>query len=181
MHPAKALLSMAVLLAACHSAGPYGHAVNYVPLGDEEKAAKGARDYDPVMAQRRPEEWGKTPVSLFGIVTNRGAGPTGSANLTVSVRRLERRNLCENANDEDTCLVTVSDADFGVVHTLVELKGEDDVGEHSVGGGSLVRVVGTFGENVDPNDGAPVLRGTYIRHWPRYSFTTKAAASHMRQ
>jgi hypothetical protein len=175
------LFPVLVLLAACHSAGPYGHAVNYVPLGDEERAAKGVRDYDPVMAQRRPEEWGKTPVSLFGVVTNRGSGPTGSAYLTISVRRLENRNLCENANDEDTCLVTVSDADFGVVHAQVELKGEDDVGEHSVGGGSLVRVIGGFVENVDPNDGALVMKATYYRNWPRYAYATRSAASHMRQ
>ena len=168
------------LLGACGGAGPYGHAVNYVPLGDEEKAAKGAMDYDPVMAQRQPEQWRGKPVALFGVVTARGS-MGGGAYLTLSVRRLEPRNACESNADEDTCRVTVSDADFGLVHAMVNLKGDDDVGEHSVGGGSLLRLVGTFGEDVDTNDGAPIMHVTYYRHWPRYFYVTKAAAQQMRQ
>ena len=103
------------------------------------------------------------------------------APLTLSVRRLEPRNLCDSNADEGTCRVTVSDADFGVVRVNVAFKGEDDIGEHSVGGGSLVRVVGNFGEDVDPADGSPIMRATYYRHWPRYFFVTKAAAAQMRQ
>jgi hypothetical protein len=174
-------LALGLVLAACGGAGPYGHAVNYVPLGDEEKAIQGATEYDPVMAQRQPEQWRGKPVSLFGVVTARGSAPGGGAYLNLSVRRLEPRNLCESHADDATCRVTVSDADFGLVHANVVLHGDDDVGEHSVGGGSLVRVVGTFGEDTDPTDGAPILRVTYYRHWPRYFFVTKAAASQMRQ
>ncbi len=181
MHASNAFVALFICLASCQSAGPYGHAVNYAPLSDEELAIKGAREYDPVMYERRPEEWRKAPVMLFGVVTNRSAGQGGAAYLTMSVRRLEPRNLCESSQDEGTCLVTVSDADFGVVHAQIAFKGEYDVGEHSVAGGSLIRLVGTFGEDVDPNDGAPILRGTYSRHWPRYFYTTKASASQMRQ
>lgn len=182
MHTAKMLaIGLFLGLASCHGAGPYGHAVNYVPLSDEENATKGAREYDPVMVQRQPEEWRKGKTMLFGMVTNRGAGTGGGAYVTLSVRRLEPRNVCESNADEDTCLVTVSDADFGVVHAQVSFLGEDDVGEHSVGGGSLLRLVGTFGEDVDPNDGAPILRATYYRHWPRYFYATKSAAKQMRQ
>jgi hypothetical protein len=168
-------------LMGCSGAGPYGHAVNYVPLGDEEKATKTAKEYDPVMFQRRPEEWHGKPVAVFGVVTNRGAGTAGNAYVTLSVRRLEPRNVCESHADDDTCRVTVSDADFGVVHGLVTLHGEDDVGEHSVGGGSLLRLVGTFGEDVDPNDGGAIMHVTYYRHWPRYFYVTKAASQQMRQ
>ena len=174
-------LPLALAVAGCHGAGPYGHAVNYVPLSDEEKALNGAKGYDPVMFQRKPEEWRGKPVSLFGVVTTRSSGPGGGAYLTLSVRRLEPRNLCDSNADEETCRVTVSDTDFGVVHVNVALHGDDDVGEHSVGGGSLVRVVGTFGEHVDTNDGNPLMRVTYYRHWPRYFFVTRAAASQMRQ
>jgi hypothetical protein len=77
--------------------------------------------------------------------------------------------------------VTVSDADFGLVHAQAVLHGEDDVGEHSVGGGSMVRLVGTFGEEVDPNDGGPIMHVTYYRHWPRGFYVTKSAAKQMRQ
>ena len=75
----------------------------------------------------------------------------------------------------------MSDRDFGVVHAIVSLRGEDDVGAHSVGAGSLVRLEGRIGEGVDPNDGAPILRAEWYRHWPRYFFVTKQAAREMRQ
>ena len=170
-----------VLLCGCGGAGPYGHAVNYVPLSEEQKATSTAKEYDPVMFQRQPEQWHGKPVAVFGVVTNRGAGTGGTAYVTLSVRRLEPRNACESNADEDTCRVTVSDADFGLVHAMVNLHGEDDVGEHSVGGGSLLRLVGTFGEDTDPSDGAPIMHATYYRHWPRYFYVTKAAAQQMRQ
>jgi hypothetical protein len=133
------------------------------------------------MFQRQPDQWRGKPVALFGIVTNRGAGPNGTAYVTLSVRRLEPRNACESHADEDTCRVTVSDADFGLVHVQVVAHGDDDVGEHSIGGGSLLRLVGTFGEETDPNDGGAVMRATYYRHWPRGFYVTKSAAQQMRQ
>jgi len=170
-----------MIATSCGGGGQYGHAVQYAPLGDEEKATKSAKEYDPVMFPRQPEQWRNRPVALFGVVKSRSAGSAGNAYLTISVRRLEPRNACESNADEDTCRVTVSDADFGLVHALVILHGDDDVGEHSVGGGSLVRLVGTFGEEVDHDDGGAIMRVTYYRHWPRYFYVTKAAAQQMRQ
>src|SRR6476646_3434173 len=118
--------------AACRGAGPYGYAPTYVPIDDEESATKGAREYDPVMYQREAETWRKSKTQLFGVVTGRAPGPGGAAYLTLSVRRLESRNLCSNANDQDTCRVTVSDRDVGVVHALAVLRPEDETGERSV-------------------------------------------------
>lgn len=179
---ARALAAwLAVCAAACAGAGPYGHSAKYTPTSEEESAAAGARDYDPVMYAREPEAWRKSKVSLYGIVTSRAPGPGGAASLTLGVRRLEPRNLCANAQDEDTCRVTVSERDFGAVHVLAPLRPEDDMGERSVGVGSLVRVVGTFGDEVDPNDGGSVLRASYYRHWPRHYFVTNASAESMRQ
>jgi hypothetical protein len=175
------LAGLVLGLAGCHGAGPYGYAPKYVATSEEEVATKGARDYDPVMYQREPETWRKSNTVLFGVVTGRAAGPGGAAYLTLSVRRLEPRNLCSNANDEDTCRVTVSDRDFGMVHAQAKLQPDDDIGERSIAAGSLVRISGQFGEDVDPNDGAPILRGTYYRHWPRYFFVTRADAATMRQ
>jgi hypothetical protein len=175
------VLLVTVALTACHGAGPYGHSPKYVPLSDETAAVAGAREYDPVMAQRDPEGWRKQPTSLFGIVTNRGTASGGGTYLTLSVRRVDGRNLCDNMNDDDSCRVTVSDKDFGTVHAIVQLHGEDDIGEHSVGGGSLLRLVGKIGEDADPQDGGPIVRATYYRHWPRYFFVTRSAAQQMRQ
>ena len=55
------------------------------------------------------------------------------------------------------------------------------MGEKSVAVGSLVRVAGQLGEDVDPNDGAPILRASFYRHWSRHYFATKSNAELMRQ
>ena len=180
LRSANAILVLSVL-AACHSPGTYGYAVSYAPTADEETAVKGAREYDPVMAQRDPASWRTATTTLFGVVTVRAAGAGGAASLTLGVRRLEPRNLCANANDEDTCRVTVSDHDFGVVHVQAKLLPDDDLGGKSIRAGSLVRVAGQIGEDVDPNDGAPILRARFYRHWPRSTFVTRANADTMRQ
>lgn len=174
-------IPLLLAIAACRSAGPYGYAAHYVATSEEEAGTKDAVEYDPVMYQREPERWRRGKSVLFGVVTARTAGPGGAAYLTLSVRRLEPRNVCARANDEDTCRVTVSDRDFGVVHARAKLLPEDDIGGHSVAAGSLVRVTGQFGEDVDPSDGAPILRASYYRHWPRQFYATRANAETMRQ
>jgi hypothetical protein len=176
-----AVFVLSCAVAACHSPGPYGHSPRYVELGDETGAASGAREYDPVMVLRQPDEWRKGKVSLFGVVESRTAGPGGQALLKLSVRRLETRNLCESEQDEDSCRVTVSDKDFGVVWALVRLRGDDDVGPHAVGQRSLLRIVGNVGQDVSPADGAPVVHGLYYRHWPAFFYVTRASARDMRQ
>jgi hypothetical protein len=179
--PIGLLLLAASALAGCRSAGPYGYAAQYAPTSDEKTAMAGAREYDPVMYGREADAWRKSKTALFGVVTSRAPGPGGAAYLTLKVRKLETRNLCSNANDEDTCRVTVSDRDFGVVHVLSRLRPDDDMGEHSIGIGSLIRAVGVFGEDVDPADGGPVLRASFYRHWPRYFYVTRSSADLMRQ
>ena len=177
----RALVLSLLLVAGCRSAGPYGYAAQYAPASGEDEALTGAREYDPVMYARQPDAWRKSKTSLFGLVRGRAPGPGGQAYLTLSVRKLETRNLCSNANDEDTCRVTVSDRDFGIVHVLVALRPDDDLGERSTGVGSLVRAVGVIGEDVDPADGAPTLRASFYRHWPRYFYVTRSSADLMRQ
>src|ERR1700753_2088046 len=158
--------AFALLLAACSSAGPYGHSQVYSPLDEESKAAAGAVDFDPVMAKRSPEKWKGKTVSLFGVVVARTPGTSGNAEVKLSVRTLETRNLCESP-DEDTCRVTVSDREYAVVHALLHLATEDDIGEHSMGMQSLVRIIGPLSDDVAPSDGEPILVAKYYRHWPR--------------
>ena len=166
------------LVSACHSAGPYGYARNYQPLSAEANAIEGAREFDPVMAERDKEDWKNGTVSLFGIVKGRTSAKSGGAYLTLSMRTLSPRNLCDDF-DEDTCRVTVSEHEHATLHAIVKLSSDDEVGEHSVGKGSLVRVVGKLTDEVDPDDGASVLRVSYYRHWPRHFYVTTAMASGM--
>jgi len=165
-------------LAACSSAGPYGYSRTYSALDAEEDAAQGARDYDPVMVERDKAAWKKAKVSVFGIVNKRAGGPAGTAYVTLSVRTLEARNLCEEL-DEASCRVTVGEREFAVVHAQLKLSPSDDIGEKSLNRGSLVRVLGKLTDEVDPEDGTPVFKAEYYRHWPRNFFVTTASRPDM--
>src|SRR5262249_2674782 len=149
-------------------------------LGDEESAAEGSTEYDPVMAKRSPEKWKGKSVSAFGVVVSRNAGPGGASEVKLSLRNLETRNLCEST-DDDTCRVTASEHEHAVVHAMLHLKAEDDLGEHSMGPGSLVRIVGVLADAVDQSDGEPVIEAKYYRHWPRGFYVTTADRKFMRQ
>jgi hypothetical protein len=133
------------------------------------------------MAARQPDDWHKGTVSLFGVVDSRKAGPGGQALLRLTVRHLASRNLCESQQDEDSCRVTVSDKDFGVVWALVTLHSDDDIGPNAAKQRSLVRVVGTIAQDVSPDDGNPIVHATYYRHWPPLTYVTNASSRYMHQ
>jgi len=171
-------LLLLALLGGCHSAGPYGYSRTYSALDAESDAAEGAREYDPVMASRDKADWKKQKVSVFGIVTKRAEGTSGAAYVTLSVRNLEARNLCEEL-DEQTCRVTVGEREFAVVHARLMLSPADDIGEKSLNRGSLVRVIGKLTDEVDAEDGTPVIKAEYYRHWPRTFFVTTASRPDM--
>lgn len=170
----------ALLTLSCSSAGPYGYSRTYAPLSEEDDAAEAAKDFDPIMASREKAEWKKTKLSVFGVVKQRREGKNGESYVSLSVRTLADRNLCDDL-DEGTCRVTVSEREHATVHALLKLASGDDIGEHSMGPGSLVRVIGKLTDDVDPNDGTPVLRATYYRHWPRNFFVTTADRAHMQR
>lgn len=166
------------LAAACASGGPYGYSRTYEPADGEEDAAEDAVPYDPIMVRRRPQDWTRKNVTLFGVVKSRREGSRGAAYLTLGMRTLQDRNLCESA-DEETCRVTVSDHEHAVVHALVRLAADDDIGKQRVGPGSLLRIVGKVTDQVDDGDGSRVIRATYYRHWPYREYVTTAARSYM--
>ena len=173
------LLFAALGLGGCHSGGQYGYARSYDPLSEEEDFAESARDYDPVMIEREPESWRNSSISVFGVVKQRSEAPGGAAYLTLSVRTLAARNLCDEL-DEDTCRVTVSEHEHAVVHAVVKLRPDDALGKLSLAQGSLVRVIGKLTDGVDKNDGTPVLQAAYYRHWPHNYYVTDADRDHMK-
>jgi hypothetical protein len=183
--PTAMLVRVASLLVAlgalgCHSPGLYGYSRTYSPLSEEDDAADGAEEYDPIMAERMQDAWRNKTVSVFGVVESRKAGSGGKVDLKLSMRTLAPQNLCDEGG-EPTCRVTVSEREHAVVHALVALRKEDNVGEHSVGSGSLVRVIGTLADGVDAADGSVVFQAKYYRHWPRNFYVTTAASSYMRR
>jgi hypothetical protein len=178
--PALVRCGLVVALLGCGSAGPYGYSRVYSPLSDEEAATSGSERYDPVMARRLPAEWQSKKVELFGVVLRRAEGRDGLADLTLSVRRLAARNLCE-AGEEDTCRVTVGDQELARVHVLVQLQQTDAIGPKDVKPQALVRVVGKLQDQIDKEDGADVLLASYYRHWPTAEYVTEQARSYMRR
>lgn len=168
------------LALACGSAGPYGYSRVYSPLSDEDDAASDSQRYDPVMARRLPQEWQTKKLELFGVVLARAEGRDGLADLTLSVRRLAARNLCE-AGEEETCRVTVGDQELAQIHALVELRQADAIGPKNLKPQSLVRVIGKLEDHVDKEDGADVLVASYYRHWPAAEYVTEQARSYMRR
>jgi len=166
--------------AAC-GAGEYGHSRTYTALSVEASAADGAVEYDPVMAKRRPEDWQQEKLSVFGIVLGRQDLEGGAVMLKLSMRRLEGRNLCESREDS-SCRTTVSEHEHERMHVRVTIaNAEDAAGGLSIGGGSLVRVIGTLDAKPNADDGKPVLTATYYRHWPRGYYVTSAASKVLRR
>ena len=174
-----AALALALPL-GCGSAGAYGHSRVYSPLPAEEAAASGSERYDPVMVHRLPQEWKNKTLDVFGVVQARAEGRDGLADLTLSVRRLAARNLCESA-DEESCRVTVGDQELARVHALVKLDQADAVGPGSLKPQSLVRVIGKLEDHVSKEDGSDIIVASHYRHWPAAEYVTEQARSYMRR
>jgi hypothetical protein len=178
MKTAGAAIALMLVGVGCSAAGPYGYARTYVPTDGEEAAVGEAREYDPVMSTRRPEDWKAEPVQLFAVVSSRERGPDGATLMNVSMRRVEARNLCGDESSQ-SCRVTVTAKAFATLRVLVKLAPEDDTGAHRVEPGSLLRLVGKL-ESVGGDD-KPLLRASWYRHWPGDQYVTTAARAHMRQ
>jgi hypothetical protein len=162
-------------LGACSSAGPYGFARNYVPLGPEEDAAEGAKEYDPVMVERRKHEWVGKKISIFGVVDTVSEKPDGTLDLLLSIRGLQGRNLC-HTHDESTCRVTVTDHEFAKIHATTQQAEDKPVKSRD-----LMRVIGKISEKTHPKTGNWVIVADYSRHWPDTEYVTMKDREFMRQ
>jgi hypothetical protein len=166
-------------LVGCASAGPWGHAPDYAPLQGEADATEQAREFDPVMAQREPDEWMKGTVRMFAVVLRGKQGGEAASTLQVGVRKLSARNLCSGPED-DTCRVTVSDRDFATIRVSLEMTPEDKVGTEAMSSGSLLRLVGVLKRDPEQPDKL-LLQAIWHRHWPRGAYVTEAFRDEMRR
>ena len=159
-----ALFASAPLAAGC-GAGPYGHSRVYAPLDAESTAVDGAEELDPVMARRDPSRWRVKKISLFGVVTKRDDAGPHAGKLTLSVRTLATRNLCESA-DEESCRVTVSSHEFDVAQAKVRfIDPNDDVGtDHQMRSVGAVTVQPS-GPSVPPSTLPTVLPRSASSRW----------------
>jgi hypothetical protein len=174
------LLATSSLPLGCSSAGPWGAARDYAPLDSEAAAAEEAKTFDPVMLGRFFKDWVGKPVSVFGVVTDYNVDAQGKADLLLSVRVLQDRNLCDSAS-EDTCKVTVSENEFATINTRVNLLPDELNGPVRLQRGSLVRVIGPVAKAPHATTGNYVINASYHRHWPSQHFVTTAAREFMRR
>lgn len=163
-------------LYACSSAGPYGHARSYSPLGAEADAAQGAVDYDPVMANRLPHEWAGKRVSVFGTIDSVKPGGAGSSDVSIAIRTLQGRNLCAT-EASSSCRVTVSEHSFGTVHVMLDPK--QVAPEGRLAPGALLRVIGEVHGDAHPETGNTVILGGFARIWPPQQFVTTKDREYM--
>jgi hypothetical protein len=173
------LAAFAIFAVGCAGTS-FGHAPTYVPLDSERAVVDGVPAYDATAVQKHSDGGTSRRLTLFGVVESRSAGPGGQALLRVSVRELEPANVCRRPGDDDSCRVTVSDKDRGALWVLVPLREDDNVGARAVGQRSLVRVVGSVGQDVSPADGAAIVHAAWYRHWPVSEYVTPATAGALR-
>jgi hypothetical protein len=130
------------------------------------------------MVARKPRSWLGKKVSVFGSVTTLRVLPDGSTEALLAIRTLQPRNLCEN-DDQGSCRVTISEADFGTLHAKLHLRKEQLAGPDRITAGCLLRVVGTIDSKPHPDTGNTVVDAQYYRNWPVLTFVTTAARSYM--
>lgn len=160
---------------SCASAGPYGFAREYVPLSDEEDVAESATQYDPVMSQRRKQDWVGHKISIFGVVESVDKKPDGMLDVLLSIRGLQGRNLCQS-DEESSCRVTVTDHEFGTIHALTKEATDKPIQTRD-----LLRVIGKIDEKPHPKTGNWVIVSEYTRHWPGTEYVTLKEREFMRR
>jgi hypothetical protein len=171
-------VTLAVAATACSSGGPYGFSRSYSALDAEEDALDGSVEYDPVAYERPlPSALGKR-VNVFGVVQSLTPNANGTTDVLVGVRALQGRNLCET-DDQESCRVTISEAEFGKVYLRLKLRPENVTGVDRLAVGGLVRAIGPVSKEPHPKTGATMIDATYYRVWPMHKYVTTQARSYM--
>jgi len=167
-------------LTGCAGAGPYNFSRDYTPLKAEREHFQATAQqvaYEDV--KRDPSGFTKVEVGWFGIITGYADLSDGRQRLTLSLRTHQERHLCSSERDS-SCRVTVTDRSMGSFVIDVKLSDEQKLGKDRVWIGSLFKVYGTPTGDYD-DDGSPVLKATYYRHFPRGTYVTTAQRGTMRR
>jgi hypothetical protein len=172
-------MAFAISLTACGGAGPYGFAVEYVPLAEEEEFLETATEAPYEDVRRDPAAYRTRVIGWFGVVTGIEPGEGGTTLVHLTHRIHQPRHLCADERAR-SCRVTVSERASGPWTAVLTLRPEEREGRDRLYTGSLVKVYGTTTGDFDA-DGGPVLAARWHRHWPRGTFVTTADRSRMRR
>ena len=175
------IIAVIAVIAAAACGGPqYGFARHYEPLPDEEELYEKAETASYEELRRNPIAYGKKLIGWFGVVTEARTDPaTGETRAAMKLRYHRKRHLCWGQL-ESSCRVTVSEKAAGPFTAVIRLRPEDIEGKDRVYRGSLLKVYGSPDGEFD-DQGGPIIRARYYRHWPRGTFVTTAATGVMRR
>jgi hypothetical protein len=173
------IIAFTILAAAC--GGPqYGYARTYEPLSDEEVFHQKAETVSYEELRRDPNAYVRRLIGWFGVVTEAKTDPaTGETRAAMELRFHQKRHLCAD-QFESSCRVTVSERSAGPFTAVVKLRPEDKEGKDRVYRGSLLKVYGSPDGDFD-DEGGPIIRAQYYRHWPRGTYVTTASTGVMRR
>lgn len=166
-------------IAGCGGGGQYGFAHQYEPLGEERPYLDRAEELSYEEVRRtRPEE--QRLVEWFGVVVEPPQPQEdGTARVLLSLRAHQDRHLCASSSS-DSCRVTVSEREIGRFTAIVLIRAEDRAGPRRIWTGSLLKIYGTAtGE--ESEDGGPLMRVEWYRHWPPHYYVTTGSAGSMRR
>jgi hypothetical protein len=165
-------------IAGCGSAGPYGYARTYEPLGDERPHLEAIVEssYEEV---RRARAENAQYISWFGVVTAMEMEGADTVRAALSLRVHQDRHLCSDGSS-GSCRVTISEREIGTFTARFTIHEEDREGARRLWNGSLIRVYGRATGETDAS-GGPVIAADYYRHWPVHTFVLTSAASSMRR
>ena len=172
---------LAIIIAAAACGGhQYGFARQYEPLSDEEELYENAETVSYEELRRDTTAYRERLIGWFGVVTEARTDPaTGETRAAMELRVHRKRHLCAD-HLENSCRVTVSEKTIGPFTTVIRLRPEDTEGKNRVYRGSLLKVYGSPDGEFD-DQGGPIIRARYYRHWPRGTFVTTAAIGVMRR
>ncbi|MGD8858756.1 MAG: hypothetical protein PVI30_02020 [Myxococcales bacterium] len=167
-----------LLLTAC-GGNPYGYAPEYAPLSEEQPYLERGKAYSYEEVRRNPSAYEDQTVAWFGIVTDVQQRSADRALVSMKLHFHQSRHLCADQFDS-SCRVTISEKEGGPFSALITLRPEDRDGRDRVYAGSLLKVYGPPTVDYDDN-GGPILRADYYRHWPRGTYVTTGRRTNMRR
>lgn len=173
------ILCACAFVAACHGPGPYGFSRTYEPLLTEKGHLERAQEIPYEQVKRAPYDYKEIEIAWFGVVESVTDLPDARAQLLLSFRTPQARNLCRDEY-ADSCRQTVSETSPGRFVARVALEKAEKAGPERVWVGSLLKIYGKPTGDYDAH-GQPVLEASYHRHWPRGYYVTTAQRGAMRR
>lgn len=174
------VVAAALIFCAACGGGRYNYDLRYHPLKREKPYYKEFEDLNYEVVRSDPLKYRGARLGWFGVVRDLKENRDGTLTLLLEYRTYRERHLCEDNLVKSTCRVTVSEKSQGTFSVTLQARHEERKGKDRINYKSLLRVYGTPAGDYN-DEGGPVVKCDYYRHWPPGTYVTTAAAVFMRQ